>query len=310
MSVSVGQARLNRSDAKAAGLTHFQGTTCRRGHDGLRFTCTGNCVQCLSITSKARYARKREQILAQCKEYRENNADEIRERERERYAANPERKLASAKKYAQSEKGRETARRYRAARDPVEPRPIPGRECIGCREWKARDNFTVTSYGGLASRCKACRASKYRQARNENPEVREKWYSSAKDWKERNPEKVRATAAKWTRDRCRADPIYRLQRRMQGRLYKALKHGKGSSSIRHLDYSMPELKDHLERQFTRGMNWDNYGDWHIDHIIPLASFQNPDIGTDEFKRAWSLPNLRPLWAAENLEKKDKVETLL
>lgn len=38
MSVSVGQARLNRSEAKAAGLTHFQGTTCRRGHDGLRFT--------------------------------------------------------------------------------------------------------------------------------------------------------------------------------------------------------------------------------------------------------------------------------
>jgi len=73
-------------------------------------------------------------------------------------------------------------------------------------------------------------------------------------------------------------------------------------------YEMSELKQHLERQFTKGMSWDNYGEWHIDHIIPKSSF-DPD-NPEEIKACWALPNLRPLWAKQNISKGAKRVFLL
>ena len=58
--------------------------------------------------------------------------------------------------------------------------------------------------------------------------------------------------------------------------------------------------DHLERQFLRGMTWDNYGEWHIDHIVPVTAF---DLTNDEDLIAcFALTNLRPLWAKDNRKK--------
>jgi hypothetical protein len=34
--------------------------------------------------------------------------------------------------------------------------------------------------------------------------------------------------------------------------------------------SIEYLKSHLEKQFTEGMNWSNYGKWHVDHKKPLS----------------------------------------
>ena len=59
-----------------------------------------------------------------------------------------------------------------------------------------------------------------------------------------------------------------------------------------LGYSSVELKNHLEKLFTKEMNWSNYGEWHVDHIKPLYTFDKktpPSIVN-------SLSNLRPLWA--------------
>lgn len=60
---------------------------------------------------------------------------------------------------------------------------------------------------------------------------------------------------------------------------------------------------HLERQFTPGMSWTNYGDWHIDHIKPLASFDLTD--RVQLLVACHFTNLQPLWAEENLKKGDR-----
>lgn len=77
-----------------------------------------------------------------------------------------------------------------------------------------------------------------------------------------------------------------------------------------LGYTINDLRIHLERQFTKGMSWDKFikGEIHIDHIHPKASFDfsNPD----EWRVCWSLPNLRPLWARDNLKKGDKVLSLI
>ena len=58
------------------------------------------------------------------------------------------------------------------------------------------------------------------------------------------------------------------------------------------------------------MCWENYGEWHVDHIRPLASFHIESKEDPEFKVAWGLPNLRPLWAEENLKKSSKRTLLL
>jgi 5-methylcytosine-specific restriction endonuclease McrA len=71
-----------------------------------------------------------------------------------------------------------------------------------------------------------------------------------------------------------------------------------------LGYSLPELREHLERQFVRGMSWEKIGDWHIDHILPLSSFTATSADDPEVRRAWALTNLRPLWAKENMQKSD------
>lgn len=81
-----------------------------------------------------------------------------------------------------------------------------------------------------------------------------------------------------------------------------------------LGYTSEQLKTHIERQFANGMSWANYGTglgkWHIDHIIPLASFSYETPDTEDFRAAWALTNFRPLWDEENRKKHAKRLLLL
>ena len=73
-----------------------------------------------------------------------------------------------------------------------------------------------------------------------------------------------------------------------------------------MGYDKNILKRHLEKQFKDGMTWDNYGEWHIDHIIPLSFFEYKSTNDIEFKYCWSLYNLQPLWKEDNHHKNDSV----
>lgn len=88
-----------------------------------------------------------------------------------------------------------------------------------------------------------------------------------------------------------------------------------SSILDHLPFSIQELKEHLEKQFEPWMNWGNYGiyraniwndndtntwTWHIDHIIPQSLLSYTSMKDDNFKKCWSLDNLRPLAAKINV----------
>jgi len=76
-----------------------------------------------------------------------------------------------------------------------------------------------------------------------------------------------------------------------------------------IGYTKEDLMEHLEKQFTDGMNWDNYGKdgWHIDHIIPKSVFNFNSYEDIDFKRCWALDNLQPLWAEDNFRKNNKLE---
>lgn len=75
-----------------------------------------------------------------------------------------------------------------------------------------------------------------------------------------------------------------------------------------LGYTSGQLKEHIERQFSKGMTWDNYGEWHIDHIVPVSSFIRSGETSPSVINA--LSNLRPLWAEENMKKGANSEVLL
>jgi len=109
--------------------------------------------------------------------------------------------------------------------------------------------------------------------------------------------KVRANANK----RYKNDIGYRLVRVLRGRVQAALKNGyKSKTTIELLGCSIKECKNHLEKQFNEGMTWENYGKWHVDHILPCNTFDLTK--PEEQKKCFHYSNLRPLWAEENMKR--------
>jgi len=75
-----------------------------------------------------------------------------------------------------------------------------------------------------------------------------------------------------------------------------------------VNFTVDQLKQHLEKLFTPEMTWENYGTyWHIDHKIPIAVFNYEKPEDIDFRLCWSLKNLQPLEKIENIKKKDKLE---
>lgn len=121
-------------------------------------------------------------------------------------------------------------------------------------------------------------------------------------------ERTNVTASRYQRERRKRDPIFKLLAYVRGRIRGALTRKylrKNTKTEQLLGCSVQELKDHLEFQFKDGMNWDNFGQWHVDHIKPCCSF---DLSkTEEQKICFHYTNLQPLWAVENFKKGGRYE---
>jgi hypothetical protein len=97
---------------------------------------------------------------------------------------------------------------------------------------------------------------------------------------------------------------------VRNKLYKRLSSKKGKSTFSFLPYTIDDLIQHLEKLFTKGMTWENYGKWHIDHKKPDSLFNYKNVNDKEFQKCWALKNLQPLWAADNLRKGDRYEHII
>jgi hypothetical protein len=106
---------------------------------------------------------------------------------------------------------------------------------------------------------------------------------------------------------------FKLKRNVSNAIWWALKENnsskRGESTIKYLPYTIQQLKQHLESQFESWMNWNNYGryeegklKWQIDHIIPQSLLPYDSMSHPNFQKCWSLFNLRPLEAMENIKK--------
>jgi len=98
----------------------------------------------------------------------------------------------------------------------------------------------------------------------------------------------------------------KIARNISRRMRQSLNGERKSDSWSKLvNYTLDELRKHLESLFQEGMTWDNYGKWHIDHVIPISSFNITSDSCEDFKECWKLSNLQPLWAIDNLKKSNK-----
>ncbi len=111
---------------------------------------------------------------------------------------------------------------------------------------------------------------------------------------------------KYIKDRKATDLNFKLRSNLRIRLNEALKgKTKADRTMKLVGCYIEELKQHLESQFTLGMNWKNYGyGWHIDHIKPCALF-NLAL-EEEQKKCFHYSNLQPMWAIDNIKKSSKV----
>ena len=276
---------INRKQAKAQYpvLKHyFIDKPCPRGHIAMRFVTTGRCFQCAyedtSQQKKEEAKKKKEEICAmeikcaQCG-----------------ILFNPEwgkGKKSFAAKYCSTQ----------------------------CR--KVADNLWKKNYDLKYPEKRKLTANKY--ARRITEEKGDVW----KRQRKRHDEYIT--------ERLKKDPKFALEAKLRMRHIQAIKGQlktkdrlptnteckeisfeltgkklKFSSMFKYWGCTSEELIKHIESQWEEGMSWNNWtpNGWHIDHIIPMSSFNMLD--ENQAKKCWHYSNLRPLWANENLEKSNK-----
>jgi hypothetical protein len=209
------------------------------------------------------------------REYRLANRDRGNERSREWRAANPERNRATDR---------------------------------ACKE-RNRDRFRALERERFAANAERVRERK-RLHRERNAEA---YRAREAAQRERNRDAIRDASRRSCAKR-RATPRGKLENTVRVRINKELRPGSksGRKTFELLGYTADDLRVHLERQFVRGMTWENYSHrgWHVDHIVPVAAFDYETPDDPAFKACWALTNLRPLWAVDNISKGGKRLTLL
>lgn len=140
-----------------------------------------------------------------------------------------------------------------------------------------------------------------------------------KEYRKKNKLKIREDKRTYTNKRLKEDVQFKLRSSMSNAIFCALKNrnlSKNNKSFLHnVDYTIGELKQHLESLFEPWMTWDKWGKydsktwddndpttwkWQIDHIIPQIDFIYSSIEDEEFKKCWALSNLRPYSAKLNI----------
>ena len=161
--------------------------------------------------------------------------------------------------------------------------------CNTCNVSKSKSN-----YRNNRKQCKTCEnKNRYQKnkLRRQNDPVFNSWWKSYDVDRKRKKENE--------------DPMTGFIQIMRQCVRKSFKrNGYTKKSRAHIilgtDWSV--VKSHMESLFKEGMTWNNHGEWHIDHIIPISSGKTED----EVVKLCHYSNLQPLWAEENLLKSNTI----
>ena len=134
---------------------------------------------------------------------------------------------------------------------------------------------------------------------------RENYRKTNKIYKENNKEKVNKIARLYNRRKRDEDVLFKLKQNLRVRIKEYMKTKNITSKNKTFDFVGCEPKmliKYIEEQFNNGLSWENYGEWHIDHIIPLSSAQTEE----ELYKLCHFTNLQPMWALDNIKKGSKI----
>lgn len=171
------------------------------------------------------------------------------------------------------------------------------KKCRICQHVKSSTEFSKHAFykDGLKSECKAC-VREYNEKHKDYINKRNLEYFHTKG-------KISQRINR--KNRRKTDPLYKLVGIIRSRTRSAFKSKgfkKNTKTQIMLGCDWNTSKEHLEKQFTEGMSWDNHGEWHVDHIVPLSSAKT----AEELSKLAHYTNLQPLWAKDNLSKGSKL----
>lgn len=204
-------------------------------------------------------------------------------------------------------------------------------------DWREKNRERIREVGRLWEQSNPLKIEEKNKKRKEkiknSPELKERQKAQHKNWRLKNKEKDKARKEKWNKENSEKikmqnaeyrkinrekinqlrkewlneNPIQKVNYAFGRRIREAI----NNKSINYkwkkeIGYGIKELKNHLEKQFKEGMSWENYGEWHIDHILPVSKFNFKSPKDEDFKRCWALKNLQPLWKEENIKKGNKL----
>jgi hypothetical protein len=187
--------------------------------------------------------------------------------------------------------------------------------CTKCKKNKQKKEYSkhYRNKDGLQFWCKACKRGFYQENRvtiiskqieyvKENKEIVAK---RKKIWSEKNKVKIIKRNVANANKRRKTDPLFKLIENYRHRVwqsYKGLGFIKNETTLNILGCSIEEFILYIEKKFIKGMTRENYGKWHIDHIIPLSSAKTEK----EIRKLCHYTNCQPLWAIDNMKKGDRL----
>jgi hypothetical protein len=175
---------------------------------------------------------------------------------------------------------------------------------------------------GVRSTCKECLSSedekikrkeyyhkniekKRAQGRKSSQKRKDKKIEYDKIYREKNKDKKNEYIRNYRKNRRLSDPVFKITESMRSRLIRYFKSNnltKHNKTFNLVGITPENLRHYLESKFLDGMNWDNYGEWHIDHIIPLSLAKTED----DLNKLCHFTNLQPLWGVDNIKKSNKI----
>lgn len=138
---------------------------------------------------------------------------------------------------------------------------------------------------------------------------------SSKRYRETHRDEIKQRAVNYkdkarqiTKERLKTDINFKIKTILRTRVWAALNGNvKKSTLSEYLGCDILFFRGHIESLWSENMSWENYGlwGWHIDHIIPCASF---DLSKrEEQLKCFHYTNLQPLWRIDNIRKGDRIQ---
>jgi len=210
-----------------------------------------------------------------------------------------------------SDKGRKIALKFKT----------PENKLKSSHAWKAKNKERIKEYRKQywLENQERERQTNAEWLKNNEEEWKQKKRELDKEYNLKNQDKIKTyNQSPEVRDRINSqnkkryneDIAYNLEKKLRALFVQSLRaqNTKKAQSITVLiDCTVDFLKQHLENQFQSGMTWENRGrfGWHIDHIIPISSFDLTD--PEEQKKCFHFSNLQPLWWNENINKSARLD---